>query len=74
MDLGNISPSDHKTAIDPHDRNQDPGMQQDYTTRKMLKKAERNINRNNKWAYISFFIEFVVFVILIAAWANLSKM
>ena len=74
MDPGNISPSYTKDSIDPLDRNQAPGMHQDFATRKMLKKAERNISNNNKWTYISFFIEFVVFLVLIIAWSSLSKM
>ena len=74
MDSDNISPSYQKKAFDPLDGNQAPGMHQDFTTRKMLKKAERNINSNNKWTYLSFFLEFVVFIVLIVAWGSLSKM
>ena len=74
MGSDNISPSYNKKAFDPLDRNQAPGMHQDYTTRKILKKAERDINSINKWTYISFFIEFLVFIILIAAWASLGEM
>ena len=74
MESGNISPSQFNNASNTHDRNNAPGMHQDYATRRILKKADRNIKNNNKWIYISFFIEFVVFIILIVAWATLDKM
>ena len=56
------------------DRNQDPGMVVDYQTRKKLKNSEKRIAKNNKMAYISIFLEVVVFVVLIVAWTSLKKM
>ena len=55
----NIQNIDHGAVVDPH-------------TRKTLKRARDGINRNNKIIYITFFLEFVVFVLIIAAWASLS--
>jgi hypothetical protein len=74
MESGNISPSYQKNAPDPLNPNAGPGMHQDYSTRKLLKKAERNISRNEKWVLASFIIEFIVFVVIIAAWTSLSQM
>ena len=73
MQSGNISPS-RKNAPDPLDPKDGPGMHQDYSTRKMLKKAERDIRSNEKWAIISIFIEVIVIVVIIAAWVSLSQM
>ena len=53
-------------------QNQDHGAVVDWHTRKTLKKTQDGINRNNKMIYITFFLEFVVFVLIIAAWASLS--
>ena len=53
-------------------QNQDHGAVVDWHIRKTLKKAQDGINRNNKMIYITFFLEFVVFVLIIAAWASLS--
>ena len=73
MQSGNISPS-HKNAPDPLDPKDGPGLHQDYSTRKALKEAERNIRSNEKWALVSFIIEFIVIVVIIAMWASLSQM
>ena len=64
---------DDRNDKDYSDRNLDPGMVVDYQTRKKLKKAERGIKKNIQMAYISFLLEFVVFIILIAVWASLSS-
>ena len=61
-------------TIGGDDRNQDPGMVVDYQTRKKLKNSEKRIAKNNKMAYISIFLEVVVFVVLIVAWTSLKKM
>ena len=39
---------------------------QDYETRKQLRTSRQNIERNNKWVYISFMLEFLVFIILLS--------
>ena len=53
-------------------QNSDHGAVVDWHTRKTLKRAQDGIYRNNKIIYITFFLEFVVFVLIIAAWASLS--
>ena len=50
---------DHDTVVDWH-------------TRKGLKRTEDGIDRNKKLAYFTFFLEFVVFTLIIAAWAHLT--
>ena len=47
---------------------------QDYETRKQLRTSRQNIERNNKWVYISFMIEFLVFIIIFMSWIMLSQM
>ena len=47
---------------------------QDYETRKQLKISRQKIERNNKWIYISFMIEFLVFIIILISWIMLSQM
>ena len=63
--------ANQKNGIDGTARHSDPGMVQDYETRKMLKSAEKGIRKNNTTTYISFVLEFVVIVILIAVWASM---
>ena len=50
---------DHDTVVDWH-------------TRKGLKRTEDGIDRNKKLAYFTFFLEFLVFALIIAAWAHLT--
>ena len=47
---------------------------QDYETRKQLKTSKQKIERNNKWVYLSFMIEFLVFIIIFISWIMLSQM
>jgi len=47
---------------------------QDYETRKQLKISKKKIERNNKWVYLSFMIEFLVFIIIFISWIMLSQM
>ena len=70
----NTSPTTQKNATGNIEHNKAPGMQQDFQTRKALKKAERNISSNEKWVLVSFFIEFIVFAVIVAAWISLSQM
>ena len=56
--LGN---KDHETVVDWH-------------TRKGLKRTEDGIGRNKKLAYFTFFLEFLVFALIITAWAHLTYM
>ena len=51
----------------------DPGTIQDYESRKMLKRADMGIRKNNKMVYISFFIEFAVLILVFSAWIILSQ-
>ena len=51
----------------------DPGTIQDYESRRMLKRAEDGVRKNNKLVYITFFIEFVVLVLILSAWITLMK-
>ena len=63
--------ANQKNGVEGNSRHSDPGMVQDYETRKMLKSAEKGIRKNNTTTYISFVLEFVVIVILIAVWASM---
>ena len=47
---------------------------QDYETRKQLRISKRKIDRNNKCVYISFVIEFFVFIVVITSFVMLSQM
>ena len=51
----------------------DPGTIQDYESRRMLKRADKGIRKNNKMVYISFFIEFAVLILVFSAWIILSQ-
>ena len=46
---------------------------QDYETRKQLRTSKQKIQRNNRWVYISFVIEFLVLIILLISWIMLSQ-
>ena len=69
-----ISPTTPYNATDNVDHNKAPGMQQDFKSRKALKEAEKNISSIEKWVLVSFSLEFIVFVVIVAAWASLSQM
>ena len=60
MESGNISPSHHKNASDPLSPNEGTDMHQDYSTQKLLKKADRNISGIEIWVLVSFISEFSV--------------
>ena len=51
------------------DLNKDPGVLQDVETWKGLKKAKKDIKRNKKKIWISFLMEFIVFLFIAAACA-----
>ena len=74
MESGNISPSHNKKSHDPLDPNDGPGMHQDYATRKMLKKQERDYRSNEKWALVALIFESIVIIVIIAFWIQLSQM
>lgn len=57
--LGKTQNQEHDTVVDWH-------------TKKKLKRAEYGINRNNKFIYITFFLQFVVFALIIIAWTTLG--
>ena len=47
---------------------------QDYETRKQLRMSKKKVDRNTKWVYISFVIEFIVFIVVLTSWVMLSQM
>ena len=57
--LGKAQNQDHDTVVDWH-------------TKKKLKRVEYGIDRNNKWIYVTFFLEFIVFALIIVAWATMG--
>ena len=56
------------------DLNKDPGVIQDVETWKGLKKAKEDIRKNKKKIWISFFMEFIVFLFFAAACAYFINM
>ena len=59
--LGKVQNQDHDTVVDWH-------------TKKKFKRVEHGIDRNNKLIYVTFFLEFFVFALIIVAWATMGLM
>ena len=80
MELTNLNYKKLSSDNQVHTRenSKDPGGPgspvQDYETRKQLKISRQKIERNNKWAYISLMIEFLVLIIILISWITLSQM
>ena len=55
------------------DLNQDPGMIQDVETRRILKRMDKSLKKTKTKIWISFFLEFLVLIAIIVAWAMLDN-
>ena len=62
-----------RNAASVQSRNREPEMETDYRIMKSLRKARSGVAHNNKITFITFFLEFVMIIVVVLSWMMLRN-